>query len=89
MRKLYYRQERIPFGVYDLDEANRMVEKFNAERNKIKERSEGRRTMHLLRRGRGYRNGKLRYCQDLPLKYAQRVAIYLIINKPIYYNIGE
>jgi len=85
---------RIPLGTYSLEQGEEMKRKYN-ECRQHKERDKHRLRSHILLRGRGNRNlwvnefGKpLRpICsspqKDIPLKYAQRVAVYLIINERI------
>ena len=82
-------QLRIPLGTYGSDLADIVVEKFNAERNRHKERSPHRLNAYILRRGRGNRQLYKRVGdkfeliangQRLPLKYAQRQALYLVID---------
>lgn len=86
--------QRIPLGIYDLHTAKEICDKFKEQRNKCPERSENRLNAHILQRARGNRaiykrvknlDGSFKFeriCNsndDIPLKYAQRVSLYLII----------
>lgn len=84
---------RIPLGTYSIEQGKEIQRQYNKSRQH-KERDKNRIRSHILLRGRGKRglyekvvdnHGTIRYRltsdgQGLPLKYAQRVAVYLIIN---------
>lgn len=86
---------RMCIGTYPIEVAREMRKKFNEEKKKSKKRGKWQRNKDLensfmVFRGRGCRTrqrgifasieDKNYYQQDLPLKIAKKVAIYLVIN---------